>query len=195
MRAMTNVYGFQGMNHEDMKKSYRRLALENHPDTNPDDRDGATERMKILTTEFSYWYARAATDYVRDQKVSEADTDSKKDYYRTRYNDAFISSLEEMINAIYATNIDLITGITVDLVGVFIWIAGIKYDMKDAQQQVRALGFQGSYKYHDDGSKEYMWKWTPMIKRFGADPNIDNIQRKYGAINKNRTKYGMTVSR
>jgi hypothetical protein len=193
MRAtVSNDYGFAGMNHEDMKASYKRLVKIHHPDLNPNDRESATERTKILNAEFAYYFARAATEYVRNEKVNNADTEEKKEYYRNRYNDVFVESLEAMINEIYSRNIDQIQNVSVDLVGVFIWIAGISWDMKDTQAQVKSLGFQGSYKHHDDGAKEYMWKWTPEIKRFGSNSNIDDIKRKYGTENKNRRgSYGL----
>lgn len=199
MRAtVSNDYGFKGMNHEDMKASYKRLVKIHHPDLNPNDRESATERTKILNAEFAYWYSRAATDYVRSEKVAEEKekgNTTKAERHAQYYNESFAELLERLILDVYATNIDMLDGVSVDLKGVFVWISGIKPEHVKERNAIKELGFTGGWKRHDDGTSEYMWKCTPFLKRFGSNNNIDDISRKYGSINKNRTKYGMTVSR
>lgn len=186
MPATISTKFFNGrMTADEMKKLYRKLALEWHPDINH--APNALEMMKLINAEFSYWYARAATEQVKEEKSQN--NPGKKEYYSQHYSYEFIENLEKMIQWIYDNNIDRMPGLTVDVVGVFIWIAGITPEMNEERAKVKAVGFQGGYKWHDDGSKEYMWKWTPEIKRFKSNPNIDDIKRTYGSERKNRSDY------
>jgi hypothetical protein len=167
------------MTAENMKAEYKKLVKIYHPDLHPGIDDIT---IKTINNEFSYWYARAASEEVYTRKTDEQ---PDKDYSKYR-NSEYISNLEAMINWLLANNLDRFTGVEIDLVGVFIWISGITYDQAEARAIVKGVGFQGSYKHHDDGSKEYMWKWTPEIRRFAANPNIDSIKRTYGSYNQNR---------
>lgn len=173
----TTTFFNRTMTAEAMKANYRSLVKIHHPDLG-----GNTEVMKQLNAEFSYWYARAASEEVYTRK---SDENPDKDYSKYR-NSEYIQSLEAMINWLLANNLDCFTGVEIDLVGVFIWISGITFEQTEARAIVKEVGFQGSYKYHDNGDREYMWKWTPEIKRFAANPNIDSIKRTYGSFNQNR---------
>lgn len=177
---VTTQYFNRSMTSEAMKALYKKLVKQYHPDINHGISD---EFIKAINNEFSYWYARAASSEVYEKKSGE---NPQKDYskYTTQ---AYIDSLEQMIAWIYSNNIDRLPGLDVDLVGVFIWISGISYEMVEARNLVKGVGFQGAWKYHDDGSKEYMWKYTPEIKRFAANPNIDDIKRKYGSVSYKRS--------
>ena len=166
---------------EQMKSLYRDLVKQYHPDLHPSISD---ETIKSINNEFSYWYSRAASSEVYERKTSEQ---PDKDY--SKYQDrVYVESLQAMINEILNRNLDRTPGIEIDVVGVFIWISGITFDCAEQRAIVKALGFQGSYKYHDDGSRTYMWKWTPEIKRFASNPNIDDIKRTYGAERVQRTQ-------
>jgi len=157
--------------------------------------EDATRKMQQINAEFAFWYARAASSEVKDRKVNE--NPNKREYYETHYTSAtYIDSLEAMIKWILDEGIDYINGISVDIVGVFIWIAGIRYEDADIRAKVKAVGFQGSWKYHDNGDREYMWKWTPEIRRFGSNDNIDDIKRKYGSESvKGRRGNGAMIAR
>lgn len=165
------------MTAEAMKAEYKKLVKIHHPDLG-----GDLETMKKLNNEFSFWYSRAASEEVYTRKTDEQ---PDKDYSKYR-NSEYISNLESMINWLLGQNLDRFAGVEIDLVGVFIWISGITVEQKEAREIVKAVGFQGSFKKHDDGSSEYLWKWTPEIKRFAANPNIDSIKRTYGSFNQNR---------
>ena len=193
---MTNEYFNLRMAADEMKTLYRKLALKFHPDVckelSPED---ATRKMQQINAEFAFWYARAGSSEVKDRKVNE--NPNKREYYETHYTSAtYIDSLEAMIKWILDEGIDYINGISVDIVGVFIWIAGIRYEDADIRAKVKAVGFQGSWKYHDNGDREYMWKWTPEIRHFGSNDNIDDIKRKYGSESvKGRRGNGAMIAR
>lgn len=193
MRAtVSNDFGFKGMHHDDMKLAFKRLIKVHHPDLG-----GDTATCQLLNAEFAYWYARAATEHVKAEKVAEAQARGKNtEYHENRYTSAFVESLEEMIAWIYSQNIDLMPGISVDVKGVFIWISGIKPEHAEIRNAIKAHGFTGGWKTHDDKTSEYMWKYTPAMRSFGTNHNIDDISRKYGNTNKNRrASNGLTVYR
>lgn len=176
----TSTFFNARMTAEQMKVEYRKLVKIHHPDLG-----GDLETMKRLNNEFSYWYSRAASNEVYERKTAEQ---PDKDYSKYTSQE-YIDSLEAMINWLFDQNLDRFDGVQVELIGVFVWISGITFDQKEAREIVKAVGFQGSYKHHDDGSKEYMWKWTPEIKRFSSNPNIDDIRRSYGSTIQTRKSY------
>lgn len=196
MFGMTSVYLNGKMSADELKATYRRLVRDLHPDLHPEIDDS---KIKTLNNEYAYYYARAASSEVHAAKTEK---DPSKDY--SKYTSAsYIESIEAMIAWLIENNVytyetigdleeDRNSGrLYVDLVGVFIWIGGIGRDDIEIRNTVKSAGFQGSVKFHDDGSREYMWKWTPEIRRFGSNANIDDIYRKYGktAVTKGKSRY------
>ena len=45
----------------DVKRSFRRLSLEHHPDRNPDDVDGATKRFQAISSAYAYLTSEAGS--------------------------------------------------------------------------------------------------------------------------------------
>lgn len=171
---MNTQYFNPKMNAEEMKSLYRTLVKQYHPDLNKGISD---EFIKQINNEYSFWYARAASKEVYERKTTE---NPSKDYSKYQ-NPVFIQNLQDMIKEIYSRNLDQVYGIDIDLVGVFIWIAGIGVEDREVRDIVKSLGFNGAWKDHDDGSRSYMWKWTPELRRFKSNPNIDDIKRRYGS--------------
>jgi curved DNA-binding protein CbpA len=182
---MNTQYFNPRMTAEEMKIAYRTLVKQYHPDLNKGIDDSF---IKQINNEYSFWYARVASKEIYNQKTS---ADPSKDYSKYQ-SDVFIQSLEDMIREIYSRNLDQIYGITIELMGVFIWIAGIGVEDEEVRNIVKSLGFNGAYKYHNDGTRTYMWKWTYELRRFKADPNIDRIRERYGSQN---IKRGSTQKR
>jgi hypothetical protein len=165
------------MTAQEMKNEYRNLAKKYHPDLG-----GDTKTMQEINSQFAYQYARTASKEAYESKTQQS---PDKDYSKYQ-NDRYINDLEKMIAWIYDNNIDRIQSITVELIGVFIWIGGIRVEDKEVRERIKDVGFQGSWKITDEGDKAYMWKWTPEIKRFKAEDNIDTIRRNYGSQDKKR---------
>jgi len=177
---ITSQYFNARMTAAQMKASYKDLVKQYHPDINHGISD---EFIKAINNEFSYMYARAASKEVYETKSTE---NPSKDY--TRYtSQAYIDSLESMINWIYSNNIDRIPSITLEIIGVFIWISGVKAEDREIREQIKSVGFQGSFKVQDNGESIYMWKWTPEIRRFNGEHNIDTIRKHYGTMNYKRS--------
>jgi len=171
------------MSADEMKKTYKQLALTWHPDICKD--VNATRIMQEINEAFSYLYARVSSREVYETKSTE---NPERDYSKYT-SQAYIDSLEAMINWIYSNNIDRVESITVEIIGVFIWIAGIKPEDKDIREKIKAEGFQGSWKHTDLAESVYMWKWTPEIRRFSGEDNIDKIRKHYGSSNQKRSGY------
>lgn len=185
---ITTQYFNGRMTSAQMKKLRRDLSLTWHPDVCSD--PNATKIMQQINAEFAYWYARAASEDVYQEKTAKAASEGKTWDYSKYRKAEYHESLESMINWFFNNGLDRIDTLNADIVGVFIWIGGIKAEDKELRELVKSVGFQGGYKYHDDGTREYMWKWTYEIKRFAANPNIDDIKRRYGSEDvRNRRQY------
>lgn len=175
---VTNIHGFKGMNPDDMKKSFKRLALKLHPDVSGYD---STSDMKVLNGEFAYWYAISARDYVYTQKVNEK-PESKEYYYNQYHGATYVSDLSSAIEALL--NSGIYTGATydVEIVGVFIWIFGIGKEDKMAHSELRGMGFQFKMKRDEDrGETIPAWFYTPNYRRINTNTTRQYMENKYGA--------------
>ena len=180
---VTSQYFNGSMTAETMKKLHRKLVMQYHPYLN---KNVDIRIIQTINAEYSYWYARAASEEVYTRKSEE--NPDKQEYYQNRYRSReYIDSLENMINWILNNNIDGIDGITVELIGVFIWIGGIKPEDVEIRAKIKNVGFQGSWKI-DGADKVYMWKWTPEIKRFNSEPDINKIRARYDSQDIKRKK-------
>lgn len=181
---MTTTQYFNGrMTVEEMRTIRNKLALEWHPDFKNHPYDLALETMKRINAEYAYWHTRAATESVKADKEA---TNPGKDY--SKYTSAkFVEELEAMIRAIYDHNIDMIPGVTVEIIGVFIWVGGVSAEMTETHKILRSLGYNGSWKVREDGSRAFMWKITPDLRMFGSNGNIDDIRKKYGSTDRRRS--------
>lgn len=171
--TVTNRFGFKGMAADAMKKAYRKLALEWHPDVST--HADATEVCKVLNAEFAFYYATAARDEVYTSKVDEKP--ASQDYYYSRYYaadyiDSLSSAIEWLLNHSIYTRHDL----TVELCGVFIWISGAALrDDKETRTDISSRGF----KYQ---SAKRAWYYTPGgTVGFRTPTTMDYVRNKYGS--------------
>lgn len=101
---------FSGItNLEELKKTYRRLAMENHPD-----RGGDTETMKAINAEYE-----AAFNRIKRGGQAEAEEP-------TETASEFIAVIDALMK---------IKGITIELCGSWLWISG---DTKAAKEKLKA---------------------------------------------------------
>ena len=173
---VTSQYFNGSMTAETMKKLHRKLVMQYHPDLN---KNVDIRIIQTINAEYSYWYARAASEEVYTRKSEE--NPDKQEYYQNRYRSReYIDSLENMIKWILDNNIDRIDGITVELIGVFIWIGGVKKEDVEIREKIKSVGFRGSWKETYTGDKVYMYKYTPDLRSFLSEKNIDKIRSNYG---------------
>lgn len=179
MATVTNIHGFKGMNSDDMKKSYKRLARAMHPDVNPNN-PNATRDMQILNAEFSHWYAISARDEVFSAKVK--DKPESESYYRAQYHSAtYASDLADAINKLLNSRIYTCSAYDVEIIGVFIWVFNVGKDERDIHNELRAIGFNFKMKRDEDsGTTIPAWWYTAAPRRINTQTSKQYMERKYG---------------
>lgn len=139
---------------EDLKKQYRRLAMEHHPD-----RGGSTEDMKQINSEYEALFARLKDTH----KTAEGKTYTSSKA-STETASEFMDIIEKLIH---------MDGIIIEICGSWIWITGNTKTYKD---ELKALSFHWSnskkaWYFHRDGYK----------KRSNKRLSLDDIRGFYGS--------------
>jgi hypothetical protein len=179
MATVTNVYEFMGMNAEDMKGSYKRLVKKLHPDVSG---YNSTEDMKILNSEFAWWYAHSATKETRETKTDNRPQSA--DYYRTTYNDDFAKNLAGVVEWMISHSIFTREDLTAEICGVFIWVSGIALrDEPDTRATLKNSGFRYS-------ADKRSWFFTPTSTAgmMATGKSLDAIRNTYGSMKINGYK-------
>jgi len=145
---------------EDVKSLYRKLCFQYHPDLHP----GAEneQAMKEINAE----YEKAFNKYRDIHRNSDGGTYTKKpEPEKVEIPEEF----QKIINALIH-----IPNITIDLVGIFIWITGNTYPYKDV---LKNLGFKW-------GSKKRAWYWHPEYyvhySKYPKHKNLDDLKERWG---------------
>ena len=158
---------------KEMKRIYRDLALKFHPDVNS--AADATERMKAINAEFAFWYARAATEETRQDKVNNNPKSAK--YYNETYTSFFAKDLESAINWLLNNGIYTRDDLTAEIIGVFIWISG---EALRNEESTRATLKASNFRY---SSPKKAWFFTPTSTAgyHATNTSLDQLRKKYGS--------------
>ena len=113
MKYFTNIQTL-----EELKKEYKRLALENHPD-----RGGDVEVMKAINAEYDIMFNR----------VKDIHINAKGETY-TKENTETPSEFKDIIDKLIRME-----GLEIEIIGCFIWLSGNTRAHKD---NIKALGFK-----------------------------------------------------
>lgn len=146
-------------NIEEAKELYKKLCREFHPDLNESD---TTETMKSINNEFEQVFKTLKNKH----KESKADTTTN-----SRENGAGTTETPaefmHIINSLVSCE-----GLTIELVGRWIWLTGNTYQYKDV---IKGLGFRYA-------SKKKAWYWhSPEDScRSRKGLSLDEIKSKYG---------------
>ena len=140
---------------EDLKKAYKKLARELHPDNNRDrDTTGEFQRMQ---EEFE-----KAWSCLKDVHVNkEGETYTKE---TTETAAEFMDLINKLLN---------LPGIEIELCGSWIWVTG---NTKPCRDELKKFGFRwannkAAWYYHRD----------PYRKKSKTSMSLDDIRRMYGS--------------
>lgn len=146
MKYFTNIKTL-----EELKKEYKRLALENHPD-----RGGDVEVMKAINAEYDIMF----------NKVKDIHVNAKGETY-TKENTETPSEFKDIIDKLIRME-----GLEIEIIGCFIWLSG---NTKAHKDNIKALGF----KWHS--AKKMWYKAPEDYrKRNKKKYSIEEIRDMYG---------------
>ena len=140
---------------DDVKKLYRKLASQLHPDMNPD-RD-TTEEFQIMANEYEAAYNAVKNIFVN----AKGETYEKE-------NTETAAQYADIINQIIHFE-----GCKIEIIGTWIWISGATKEYKD---QLKELGFtwcknKAAWSYHKE----------PFRKKSKTSLSFDDIRNMYGS--------------
>ncbi len=116
---MANGIFFKGIETlEDLKRQYRTLALQNHPD-----RGGDVEVMKAINNEYDKLFAQVKDTH----KNKEGETYTKE-------NPETAEEFKDIIDKLIKMQ-----GVEIEVIGCFIWLSG---NTKEHKEAIKALGFR-----------------------------------------------------
>lgn len=141
-------------NIQELKKAYRKLAQQFHPDHNKD--ASAEEIMKSINAEYAEMLERFQNGY------SNVEEDSKNQ----ETPETFVNIVNELLK---------IDGINIELCGVWLWISGNTYANKEV---LKRLGCG-----YSKNKKRWYWHEGEYSKRSKHKVSMEEIKMKYGSIN------------
>lgn len=147
---------------EDVKKTYRRLALEYHPDLT----GGTTEEeMKEINSEYEKAFERFKNVHSNDNsnKANQSSNDTTSDYNAAETPEMFRDIINGLIHC---------DGVQIDIVGSWVWLTGNTFAYKDT---IKGLGFKWASK-----KKAWYWHSGEFTKRRHSKMSLDDIKNKYG---------------
>lgn len=146
MKYFTNIKTL-----EELKKEYKRLALENHPD-----RGGDVEVMKAINAEYDIMF----------NKVKDIHVNAKGETY-TKENTETPSEFKDIIDKLIRME-----GLEIEIIGCFIWLSG---NTKAHKDNIKTLGF----KWHS--TKKMWYKAPEDYRKKSKKKySIEEIRDMYG---------------
>lgn len=135
---------------DEVKALYKKLAKQYHPDLG-----GDTETMQSINKEYAFASAKA----IKGDNLSEEETENE-----IRFSEEYRQAIEKIIH---------LEGITIELVGYWIWVTGntiiVKAELKNA-----------GYFF---ASKKLAWYFRTGAYKInkGSQKSLDEIRSKYGS--------------
>lgn len=151
---------------EDVKKTYRKLALKYHPDLT----GGTTEsEMKEINAEYEIAFRRFKNIHSKAESNSETNQSSDNtDSNTSEYSDAETPEMfKDIIDGLIHCD-----GVQIDIVGSWVWLTGNTFEYKDT---IKGLGFKWASK-----KKAWYWHSGEFTKRRHSKMSLDDIKNKYG---------------
>ena len=135
---------------DEVKALYKKLAKQYHPDLG-----GDTETMQLINKEYAFACAKA----VKGGDLSEEEAENE-----IRFSEEYRQAIEKIIH---------LEGITIELVGYWIWVTQNTYPHRAA---LKAAGFMFA-------SKKQAWYFRTGEYKATSKSNktLDEIRSKYGS--------------
>ncbi|MES2456854.1 MAG: J domain-containing protein [Bacteroidota bacterium] len=135
---------------DEVKVLYKKLAKQYHPDLG-----GDTETMQAINKEYAFASAKA----IKGDNLTEEETESE-----IRFSEEYREAIEKIIH---------LEGITIELVGYWIWVTGNTIAVKD---DLKNAGFFFA-------SKKLAWYFRTGEYKVnkGGKKTLDEIRAKYGS--------------
>jgi hypothetical protein len=155
MTATRTAWFANCANPEEIKKHFRTLAMQHHPD-----RGGDTETMRLIIE--AYHAALKAKD-----GWTAPYADNPKRTYRYRYDANIEQNLLDKINALLALRM---AGVEIWLIGRWVWANG---DTKPHREALKALGFTWHH-------TRKAWYLAGVPSGYNSNADFDALAAKYG---------------
>ncbi len=135
---------------DEVKATYKKLAKQYHPDLG-----GDTATMQEINKEYAFASAKA----IKGANLSEEETE-----HEILSSEAYRKAIEQIIH---------LEGITIELVGYWIWVTGNTYAVRAA---LKAAGFYFA-------SKKAAWYFRTAEYKVSrsSGKSLDEIRNKYGS--------------
>lgn len=148
---------------EELRKQYKELLKQHHPDNG-----GNISDMQEINAEYDKLFKDLKDRH--DQNNSSDRASASNDYGNMKYDFAEDEKLRKMLNKIIYFD-----GIDIELVGVWIWVSGNTYAYK---KELKGLGFRWA-------SQKKMWYWhsEAFVKKSRKTLSMDEIRNYYGSTN------------
>jgi hypothetical protein len=151
---------FKGIHYqEELRKEYRKLAMQYHPDINPD----GLQAMKVINAEYEHLQKILPRVPREDQKGQRETSNQTGQWYQKE--DGFREAINQII---------FIPGIEIEICGFWVWVSGNTKPVKD---QLKKAGYWWS-------SNKSAWYWRPAEHKSynrGAKWSMDQIRDAYGS--------------
>ena len=146
---------------EELRRQYRDLLKKYHPD-NP---TGSTQATQAINAEYDKLFKVLKDKHESNTTGSEKD---KTSFDNMKYDFTEDQRLREVLQQIIRFD-----GITIDVVGCYIWVDGSTYQYKD---DLKELEFRWSAQRH-----KWYWHNGEYRRRGNSKLSFADIQNKYGS--------------
>ena len=143
-------------NLDELKKQYRRLAMQHHPDHNPGHEAEANEAMKQINAEYSELFTRLQTQHNETHDENHQNTETPEE---------FIQIIALLLK---------LDGLIVELCGSWLWISG---NTREHKETLKAAGCRWS-------NNKKMWYWRHPENAghwHRSKTTMSDIRTKYGS--------------